>query len=288
MKGICRLTHKKAELQNSHIYPKFVIEWYRETGGKYLRGAKNPNLRYQDGYKKYLLSFEAEQMFALREKWFAENVFHNYIQNPIEPITYNENLFYFAISFLWKFLILELENSRIKKFKFYENLLETEEQWRLFLLNGIYPKNYDRIHLILTDRIRDHDLPYKGVDYYFSRSMDGTIIFNEQTNFLSVYGKFSRFIFWAFLNNGDETKLAGTKINPIQGLLRIPQIVNEPAITDFFINRIKELSTIDYPSDKQQEKIHEELMNNPEFYENSEAIKTIFRDFEFDKKNNAR
>lgn len=288
MRGICRLTYKDSDLQHSHIYPKFVIDWYRKTGGKYLRGAKNPNLRSQDGYKKYLLSFEAEQLFSLREKWFAENVFHNYMENPFNPIDYDENLFYFSISFLWRFLVLELEQPNIKDFKSYETLIEAEEQWRQFLYKGIYPKNYDRVHLMLTDRIKDHDLEVKGVDYYFSRIMDGTIIFNEKTNFLGVYAKFARYIFWAFFINGDESKLEGTRINPIKGVLKIPQIVNEPAITGFFVNRIEEISKLDYPSENQQNKIVEEFRNNPNFNNNSDATQSILRDIEFDKKNNAR
>lgn len=285
MEGICRLTSKNSDLQQSHIYPKFVIDWYKETGGRYLRGAINPNLRYQDGYKKYLLSFEAEQLFSLHERWFAENVFHNYMEKPFIPIDYNESLFYFSLSFLWRFLVLELEQPNIRNFKFHETLIEAEEQWRLFLYKGIYPKNFDRVHLMLTDRIKDHDLNLKGVDYYFSRQMDGTIFFNETTNFLGVYGKFARYIFWAYLINGDESKLKGTRVNPIKGVLKIPQIVNDPAITSFFFTRIGEISKLKYPSEHQQDKIINELKNNAEFYSNSEAMQTILRDIEFDKKN---
>ena len=71
MKGICRLTKKETEIKNSHIYPKFVIEWMKATGSKYQRGYLTPNKRDQDGLKKYLLSEEAEQIFSKREKWFA-------------------------------------------------------------------------------------------------------------------------------------------------------------------------------------------------------------------------
>lgn len=287
MRGICKLTKKEDELQNSHIYPKFVIDWYKETGGKYIRGSQNPNVRLQSGYKKYMLSFEAEQLFSLREKWFAENIFHKYLKNAWSPLNYNEHLFYFAISFLWRILVLELELPNIKQFKFYNTLIEVEEKWRLFLYKGIYPQKYDRLHLMLTDRIKYHDVPLKGVDYFFSRSLDGTVIYNTQNNFLGVYAKFSRFIFWAYVFEGDESLLKGTKINSNNGIIKIPQIIAEPEIMGFFMHRIEELSKLKLASENQQSIISQEIKSNPTFYNESEAIQTILKDLDFDRMNNA-
>ena len=81
-----------------------------------------------------MLSRKAEQLFSIREKWFSENVFHKYLNNRNAEIIYDENMFYFAISFLWRILVLELEQPDIEKFKFVKEMKETEEEWRQFLL----------------------------------------------------------------------------------------------------------------------------------------------------------
>lgn len=52
MKGVCKLIQPECELQNSHVYPTFVIEWMKSTGSKHWRGYTQPNRRLQDGYKK--------------------------------------------------------------------------------------------------------------------------------------------------------------------------------------------------------------------------------------------
>lgn len=285
MKGICKLTLKECELQNSHIYPKFVIEWMKSTGSRYLRSCIAPNIRQQDGYKKYLLSYEAEQLFSVREKWFSENVFHKYLRDGSCEIKYDENLFYFALSFLWRILILELEQPNMANFKFIREMRDTEEEWRNFLLCGIYPRNYDRIHLILSDNVENHDLPSENVEYFLTRSLDGTIAYNENYNKCSVFGKFSRFIFWGFIKSSDESGFIGTKINPIGGIMKTPQQFNNIDVTSFFNRRIEEYDKMNLPSENQQEKIMEEILNNKEHYQNSELLETLKFDYEMKKKN---
>lgn len=285
MKGICKLTLKECELQSSHIYPKFVIEWMKSTGSKYLRSYETPNRRQQDGYKKYLLSREAEQLFSIREKWFSENIFHKYLENRYSQLEYDENLFYFAISFLWRILILELEQPNIEDFKFIKEMKETEEEWRNFLLSGIYPQDYDRIHLILSDNVASHTLPSQNVEYFFTRSLDGTTVYNEEYNKCSIFAKFSKFIFWGFIKNSDESGLIGTRINPIKGIMRAPQQFDNIDVTSFFLHRIQLYDRMELASEAQQEKILEEILNNQEHYQNSELLDTMSFDYEMEKKN---
>ncbi len=285
MQGVCRLTLKQCELQNSHIYPKFVVDWMKSTGSKYLRNYTTPNRRQQDGLKKYLLSYEAEQLFSIHEKWFCENVFHKYLENQTLEIEYNESLFYFAISFLWRILVLELEHPNIQTFKFVNEMREAEKEWRDFLLNGIYPLNYDRIHLILSDNIKNHTLPSGNVEYFFTRSMDGTTAFNEEYNKCSIFAKFSKFIFLGFIKSPDESGLVGTRINPIKGIMKAPQKFDNIDVTSFFLHRIQILDKMELASENQQEKILDEIRNNREFYQNSELFNTMNFDNEMYKKN---
>ena len=63
MKGICRLYEVEAELKESHLIPKFAFEYTKKTGSRFLRGFANPNVRMQDGPKKYWLSQMQKQNF---------------------------------------------------------------------------------------------------------------------------------------------------------------------------------------------------------------------------------
>ena len=111
IKGKCRLFGDDCELRNSHIFPKFVIDYFKETGSRFLRTFKEPNRRQQDGLKRYFLSEKAEQRFSINEKWFAENIFKPYLKQQRIIFEYDEHLFYFAISLLWRILVLKLEEN---------------------------------------------------------------------------------------------------------------------------------------------------------------------------------
>ena len=67
MKGICRLYEVEAELKESHLIPKFAFDYTKKAGSRFLRGFTNPNVRMQDGPKKYGLSQNAEREFSKRE-----------------------------------------------------------------------------------------------------------------------------------------------------------------------------------------------------------------------------
>ena len=114
MKGQCKLFGFESEMQESHIYPRFVIKFMKKTGGtNYIRNVTNPNKREQDGLKRYWLSKEAEQKFGIREKWFSENIFLPYIENNQKHFEYDERLFISApLSFgeycFWLLMTLKL------------------------------------------------------------------------------------------------------------------------------------------------------------------------------------
>ena len=67
----------------SHIYPKFIWDFLKDKGGSRFRSVHAPTKVMQDGEKDYLLGNRAEQMFSLREKWFAEHIFMPFCDNTI-------------------------------------------------------------------------------------------------------------------------------------------------------------------------------------------------------------
>src|SRR4030042_4769769 len=112
MEGLCALCEKHAELQLSHIIPKFIARWIKKTGATgYLRNVENE--RVQDGIKEPLLCSDCEQQFSRYENYFAKNFFRpltKYVKFPKQTIPYDENLVKFILSISWRVLYGEIRD----------------------------------------------------------------------------------------------------------------------------------------------------------------------------------
>ncbi len=279
MKGFCALYDNETELLESHIFPKFVVNYTKKTGSKYLRKFTEPNSRKQDALKLHLLSQKAEQEFSLREKWFAEKIFTQYLNQKLE-LEYDENLYYFAVSFLWRVLIFELKtDKKIKEQWYFDLIIQAEKEWKVYLKGGIKPRVHKQFCLLFTDRVKENNTELKGVDFYLTRIFDATIADNEPKTCLLLYGKFNKFIFWAVLKNyGGEDKLGDVEINPNGGKFKIPQNLEYFPILSLLGNRINLVDNMELPNEEQQEKILQEILKNPEEFWNSDVGKSLFND----------
>ena len=143
MKGICALSGEETQLQLSHIYPKFVVKYLRSTSNDgHLRSYGNVNLVRQDGLKMHLLSRASEQRFSAAETWFANNIFHPVTQNELKAFSYDDHLYYFIVSLLWRALHVEINSKTYDKEAYYSQLLACEKQWRSFLNDGYVPHQF--------------------------------------------------------------------------------------------------------------------------------------------------
>ena len=279
MKGKCALYKIESELRESHIYPRFVINHTKKTGSKFFRKVVSPNKREQDGVKLHLLSENAEQEFSKREKWFAENIFVPYLGGKLQ-LPYDKNMYYFAVSFLWRVLALNFKtDSDLNKYWYFDILVKAEKEWREYLVNGIEPQTFSKINLFFTDKVTENTTDLKGVDFYCTRVMDATIVDNEPHTCLLVYGKFNRFIFWSVLKNyGGENLLGEVDINSKGGVFNVPQKLEYFPIISFLQNRIRKVNSFPLPNKEQQDKIEKEIMRNPEEFWNSDVGKSLYND----------
>ena len=61
----CALCASTSELQASHIIPRFVFDWLRDTSATgHFRSSQIPDLRVQDGLKPRMLCKRCEQLFS--------------------------------------------------------------------------------------------------------------------------------------------------------------------------------------------------------------------------------
>ena len=268
--GICNLCDNHRELAESHIIPKFVFKWMKETGGKYFRTPLNPNKRIQDGVKEHLLCNECEQKFSKSEKWFANNIFYPHLNKQEKFIKYDENLGRFIISVLWRYLLL----SKIAGECFHENVYN---DWKSFLQHDSKLK-YDKINLmILPDNWGAKEQPNNFINRYFNRVADMNIV--EINNAKIVYAKFARFIILAELN-GSNNYFRGTSISLQGGRIPFAQFIANQYISSYFVNRAEQIfnQSSSRISKQETDKIAKEILKNQETFWNSDLGFTVSKD----------
>jgi hypothetical protein len=282
MKGKCRLYGTTAELRSSHLMPKFVIDYFKRTGSRYLRSFETPNQRLQDGFKRNYLSHEAEQVFSVKEKWFAENIFKPFMETGKPNLQYDESLYYFLVSVLWRGLLHQLELPVISSNPTLDILNEVQLDWRKYLAGDKETPQFSDVNLLLTDNIKSHDTGIKGLDYYFTRTIDFTIISDERGDYVCVYGKFLKFIFWSTINDPRNIDNSVVQVKQGGGIIDYPQTFQDSLFIETLVRRVKIISELPEPNELQQQKIIDEVLKNPESFINSEAGWSIMNDWRID------
>ncbi len=136
-KNCCSLCGFLGKLSQSHIIPRFVFVWFKDTSPTgYLRQGENVNIRQRDGKKLKLLCSQCENKFSRVEKAFSEKIFLPFHNNKLEQIEYDEWLYKFIVSISWRVL------------KVYEDEATNESQfamkiWSDYLLRNIMNADLD-------------------------------------------------------------------------------------------------------------------------------------------------
>jgi hypothetical protein len=130
----CSLCEEYKTLKDSHIIPKFIGKWLKETSATgYLRQTSNADRRQQDITKLPLLCNECEQLFSKNEKLFSENIFKPF-QGGDKRFNYDVWLLYFIISVQWRIVVTQKETARDIPVSLMKKLDAASEIWRNFLL----------------------------------------------------------------------------------------------------------------------------------------------------------
>lgn len=200
--SICHLCKKPKTLEKSHIIPKFVGDWIKETSvtGK-MRSATTPNKRVQDINKEKLFCHQCEEIFSSYEKYFSENFFKPFLNTNNPIIVYNEKLKKFAVSILWRILIYIIPDMVWKNDRHRQAAKEIEKIWRDYLYKNINI-NDDYLYLLMLKLVPDASMidgTMLDINWYFFRAIDGTIAQSDEEAF--VYVKIPGFAFFASLYN---------------------------------------------------------------------------------------
>lgn len=268
MIGTCNLCGNLRELCESHIFPKFIFRWMKETGTGMLRQSDNLNLRKQDGLKTKFLCLECEDRFSKSETYFATQIFYPIVGSNAEKFTYDRRLYYFAISVCWRLLKFGIVDK--KPISYHNQLLKNlEEEWRQYLFLGNNIHTFDKIHLLTgVDVLSEEDIaenkitvPHRFIQY-IARWVDGDVAENEELCFL--YIKLPRFIFIFPVLGFTENVFINTRIYENGGNYILNKAeVKEPTIGSYFLDRVKAFNDLmEKVSPTQKQKMHIAYLNN--------------------------
>lgn len=266
---------READLLNSHIIPRFVIRWIKETSATgFLRGAEDPDTRIQDYYEE-LLCENCEMVFSDFEREFASNIFYPHINKNTAIFEYGEWLQKFVMSVSWRLIVSEL--SEVDEMEPYHRdaIYDAEEIWR-DILNGNLSLSADPFthHIFFLDDVvpdeTAEDLPNKW-EFYINRGIDGTPVFGNQT---AIYFKSPQIICISCIQPLEDSELKDTKIEQT-GDIAPPQEMG-PDWGTFLVNRAEKVTSRDV-SESEQEKIKERMLDNLERVAESESLKAYIK-----------
>jgi len=283
VRGNCALCTNDTELQLSHIIPKFVFSWFKESAPSAIRSIAEPNKRVQDGLKQDLLCTDCEQLFGGWEKIFSECIFSPLHEGkaPKTPIRYGPWALKFAVSVSWRVLTYFC---RIGDLSHYSEIQRDMAQtalsvWRSFLLDELSnPAEFEQ-HLLPVDAIGS----YSGLEIsaflnrYLLRSIHMDVICSNKSAY--VYTKMGHILLFGLIQEKNPKRWKGTKIHVNNGAImprtyRLPQ-----SMADYLNEKADESAkSLASTSPRQQRIIQKSILDNAEKFADSE----IFRATQFD------
>jgi hypothetical protein len=134
---LCKLCKKDDDLKISHVLPRFLGKYLRDTSASGFLTAIDVNgkpSRSQDLYKRHLLCDQCESVLNEAETFFADKIFYPFKNNELKSIPTDDRLGRFAISVSLRALwIMQLvEHPLVERWK--DQLHGLENEWRNYLL----------------------------------------------------------------------------------------------------------------------------------------------------------
>ena len=282
MPTICQLCENSKEIVESHIIPKFVFSWLKDTSPGQIREYKTPNLRVQDGLKLPMLCKDCELLFSGWENAFSREVFlpiHE-TQSSEPQYPYGDWALKFAVSVSWRVLkygTLEgISHFSEEQLNFVEEALST---WKDYLFGVLpHPGRFEH-HVLPLDRIASHSIPgISGfMNRYLLRSVDMDIIATESRAY--VYAKMGRVMLLGTIQEPRPRQWKGTKLHVRKGVIGSKRIVTPFNLSEYLNYRANKAGAALYAiSEKQENKIRSLQKENPENFLGSEIFQAIQQD----------
>ncbi|MET3900902.1 hypothetical protein ABIB57_004870 [Devosia sp. UYZn731] len=281
----CAFCKKEAALQSSHILPAFVFKWLKDTGGTgYLRSAKMPNRRAQDGQKMPMLCRDCEQLFSKYEREFAGKVFQPYIADDGLRVAYGDWLSRFCATISWRVLALMVREGHLAQLDpaRQEASKLALEHWEQFI-TGEQPT---------PGRYEQHLLPFSGVssstvskmptnmNRYLRRCVEIDLPQGTDSGMAMTYAKIGPMMIFGYIAPPAD-KWLGTRVAVNFGRLEPGKFVLPVSLMDYFFFRAGKYGSAHAAiSQTQRRKIEADVTKNIDRFKSSDQFKAIMEDLE--------
>ncbi|MCQ4088447.1 hypothetical protein [Saccharibacillus sp. JS10] len=234
--GKCALCNTQKTLQNSHIMPKFVFKYLKNSGvTKNMRNANKPDQRVQDGHKEYMLCKTCELKFGELETLFAKKVFHAIRKNDNNFVLEYKGdwLYKFYLSIAWRYLYQCIMKNEFEDFHENEigDIKKKVEQWRAYL-NGEEKECEEMITLLpfTTKYINSKIYPDELTKNYFSRTIELNKTIENNGSWGFVYVKMPFVAGCINFKNSNVEDMEVPIISKVSGILfgepfKVPELI---------------------------------------------------------------
>lgn len=243
LKSKCALCQNEAVLENSHIIPKFIYDWQKETSGNgYLRFAPEINRRVQDGAKSPMLCGLCEDILSVLETKFSREVFHPFVKSTASDVKYDSWLLRFSVSVCWRILVFMTENQQLQHFRgrWAPELANCEETWRSFLLGKRSDEGTYHVHMLRWNGVVFGGGPLlpNNINRYLRRTVGMDVACSDQEAF--IYGKLGPILLFGMVNYGGSKQWRGTRIY-MDGKLKTRDCVVPLQFRDYIFGRAQRM-----------------------------------------------
>ena len=230
----CALCGAKKELRLSHIIPRFIAKWLKETSASGFLRTGDTGHRIQDTFKINLLCEKCEELFSAWETYFAEQIFYPF-QDGNTKLPYDDRLSKFMVSIAWRLLrvyLYDLIDDPTRR-GYSETALE---EWKDYLLGkrsdlGPYENHIFFLNTLDTSSTK---LPDKFL-WYTLRSIDSmtAVLARDQ---IFTFAKLPGILLVSSIN---PTEFRGWKVSKIdnKGTIELPQEITHKDALEFLVNR---------------------------------------------------
>lgn len=266
----CRMCAAAAALEKGHVIPAFVYRWLKDTSATgYLRAATNPNVRLQDGVRRYWFCRRCEDTMSRRERAFAANLFPLIVSGARTPYPHGPWLSRFLASVALRVLMLHAEHDDAFDFFTPEQralVPRAVEHWRAFVHGEAETPGIHDLHFVPMGVLARVDgnrvvLP-PNFNRYVLLSTDMHVASNSAQAF--VYVKMGPAIAFGFIHPPVADLWSGTRVAFGDGHVG-GSIGLSVGVLEYLIERAEKMHMVSKRcSARQEEKIAQAISANPE------------------------
>jgi hypothetical protein len=280
--GQCRMCCNVRLLVEGHIVPSFVYRWLKETSATgFLRTGENPNIRKQDGWKRYWFCRECEDQMGRFEKPFSNQLFPLLTTDQPGPYRYGPWLSRFAATVAWRTVLLYME--RADAFELFTTeqkalLPSALEHWRAFARGEAETPGMHELHFIpmgLIKSFRGPTTPQPNLRYAM-RAIE--IHVASTTTQAFAYVKMGPAVVLGFIQPPTPNNWVGTCISLRNDQLARQMSVPAPFVEYFMERAARVLASERQLSPRQRDKINRAIEAHIERAADSETTRAMEAD----------